>query len=62
MRKAEMLRLLSEKIEAARYEYHQILSKPERYRELDELACAEQRLITLECLGMDYGIITTGTI
>ncbi len=62
MKKSEILALVEQKIQSARDDYIRIKNTPERYRDLTELACAERRLITLECLGIDLGIIETGTI
>lgn len=49
-------------IELARNIYFDVVSKPEKYRSNDELARAESSLITLECLGIELGLIETGTI
>lgn len=57
-----MEEVLLEKIENAKREYFRVLEKPERYRKEHELACAETRLITLECLAIEAGLIKSGTI
>lgn len=49
-------------IESARNIYRKVVSKPEQFRSKDELVRAESSLITLECLGIELGLIETGTI
>jgi len=60
--KQEILNKVMEYIERARSEYFQVSNKSEQYQSLHELARAERALIQIECLGIDLGIIQTGTI
>lgn len=49
-------------VEAARNEYDLVTKKPIRYREDYELEVAQSRLIQIECLAMELGLINEGTI